>query len=458
MSKECFWDTTTRLLVHFFSASRFISVTVSNSVAGVRSKANAPLYRLDACRWKTVIPQKRNLHVLSAVLRAGVIFVIYCIGSVVSQASVCKALLVANANYQERPLVNPKRDAAIVARALESTKCGIELVFDDSREAVTNRIAEVTRHLGLGDIFILYYSGHGFEVNSNFHMLFTSRGVRSTHTSYESVVSLSLFTILSQASFANGFTSFFILDACRTSLPLSGNEIQLAPQQKMPIVKTPLTILYSTAPGAPAYDNKMRNTSLFSEILSSQLKLSNTFASSLELAVKNTAALVARKTGFAQQPWISSTTSIIAIPDDGITVVPTIRDVSKSEVSDPVLETIETASMTLVVMPRTKATSHAHATEACRNRSARLPTAGEAQDIADLPYAKAQKALAIWALGETEQQDRCLMVGGSWHSLLPPEPKLVRHVPCVVAEQVKTIVCIRPHDHTSLNSHSLAQQ
>jgi hypothetical protein len=458
VSKYDFWGTTARLLVLFCTTSRFISAHVSHLVAVGRSRPNTPLCRVEAYKRKTVMPQGFPMHVFSAVLQILATFFICCIGSGVSQASVCRALVVANANYQERPLVNPKRDAAIVARALESTHCSIQLVFDDSRETVISRIAEMTRLLTTGDVFVLYYSGHGYEVNSNFHMLFSNVGMRSMNKSFETVVSLSLFTILAQASFANGFTSFFILDACRTNLPLSGNDSQLAPQQKMPIVKTPLTILYSTAPGAPAYDNKMRNSSLFAEVLSSQLKLSDTHTSSLELAVKNTAALVAHKTGFSQQPWISSTTSIITTSDDTTTIAPTIRDISKSKASDLARETIETANMTLVVMPRTKATSHAQATQACRNESARLPTAGEAQDIADLPHAKARKALAIWALGGIEQQDRCLMVGGSWHSLLPPEPKLVRHVPCVASEQVKAIVCIRTHEHTLINSYSVDLQ
>jgi hypothetical protein len=452
------WIKTFQLFVGSCSVHRILPTTLPEEGAAKRSIAVLIHYTFDSNNRKYAPSQRLRISSSRMILRLTTIVIVSILCPGISQAGACKALLIANASYQERPLVNPKRDAAIVASALESKKCSVELAFDNSREAVSIRILEITRPMTPQDTFILYYSGHGYEINSNFHMLFETRGIRSIKNSFEEIATLSLFTILSQPAFAKGFTSYFILDACRTSLTISGNEIDHSPNQRMPIIKAPLTILYSTAPGAPAYDNRLRKTSLFSEVLSTQLQLLDASTYSIELALKNTAALVAQHTHFGQQPWISSTASITNGPDEDTTFVKNIRESSKLEASDRLLEIVETPQMTLVVMPRMKATSQDQATQACRNENARLPTVGEARDLADLPYSKTHKVLGLWALGDKERQDRCLMVGGSWHAILPPEPKLVRYVPCIASEQVRTIVCIRTAKQYSNESSSLHLQ
>lgn len=365
-----------------------------------------------------------------------------------SQARTCKALLVANAQYQEQPLVNPRRDAILVAQALEVAKCEAELVFDSTRENVNSRIISVARNLVAGDVFVLYYSGHGYETNSNFHMLFSEVMRGSTRTSsVENVASLSLFTILALPVFEQGFTSLFVLDACRTAMSPSRDIGDTQSSQRMPIVKAPLTILYSTAPGSPAYDNRTRNTSLFSEVLAKQIQASGASIDSKELALKNTAALVAQESGFNQQPWISSTTSLFATSGERSIQSAEVRESIGGGMGNDVSERNETPKPTVLVMSSEKAISHEIANEACRTERARLPTVEEAQELSSLSPPRSPISSGIWALNDSSKHDRCVIVGGSWHSIVPADSKLVRRIPCAEDTQVKDILCVRLTDH-----------
>ena len=81
------------------------------------------------------------------------------------------ALVIGNTSYKIRPLVNPRNDADDVSRVLKST--GFDVI--DLRDASLSQMRSATRQFGeklmSNDVGLVYYSGHGIEVNGRNYLI-----------------------------------------------------------------------------------------------------------------------------------------------------------------------------------------------------------------------------------------------------------------------------------------------
>ena len=78
-----------------------------------------------------------------------------------------KALVIGNANYVDQtPLKNPINDAKAVAAKLE--KIGFEVTYEENLKVreFGRTLSNFEREVASSDISLIYYAGHGIEVDS----------------------------------------------------------------------------------------------------------------------------------------------------------------------------------------------------------------------------------------------------------------------------------------------------
>lgn len=79
------------------------------------------------------------------------------------------ALVIGNTYYTEAdPLTNPVHDATAVAQALKTLGFTTTLLLDGTRPAIRDAVDDFAGDIaasGPGTVALLYYSGHGLQVN-----------------------------------------------------------------------------------------------------------------------------------------------------------------------------------------------------------------------------------------------------------------------------------------------------
>jgi hypothetical protein len=210
------------------------------------------------------------------------------------------ALVIGNGAYAApADLPNPVRDAEAMAAALERTGFGVTLLRDASADGMRAALAEFGRRLqGRQAIALLYYAGHGVQIDWRNYMLPVDARFDSAST--VRAAGLDLAEVLKTLKDAGTRTNIVVLDACRDN-PFAG---PTAGRGLAPMDAQPGTFLaYATAPGHVALDGREGGNSLYTGALVRELARPQ---ARIEDIFKRVRLQVRQRSGGRQVPWEST--------------------------------------------------------------------------------------------------------------------------------------------------------
>ena len=214
------------------------------------------------------------------------------------------ALVIGNGAYRNAPpLTNPPNDARTVATAL--TGAGFELVggkalIDLDRAGTENAIRSFGQQLRGGAIGLFYYAGHGLQISGTNYLVPVSAQLASEADVKYELVDVNF--VLDEMVQAVNRLNMILLDACRNN-PFGGRGLRsvsggLAQMQ----APSGTVISYATQPGNVAADGSGGNspyTAALAETIRQPGRSVFEVFNDVGIAVK-------KKTGGAQQPWLST--------------------------------------------------------------------------------------------------------------------------------------------------------
>jgi len=186
------------------------------------------------------------------------------------------ALVIGNASYEVGALRNPVNDANDVADSLRSIGFDVVLATNVSREGMLHNLAEFRKKLQPGGLAVVYYSGHGVEVDGQNWLLPVKNANIQTQTDVR-IYSVSTQDLLREMEESGAKLNLLILDACRDNpLPAVQKSASrgLARIDTASSTRSSTLVAYATAPGKTAADGNGRNspyTALLKEALNGGL-------------------------------------------------------------------------------------------------------------------------------------------------------------------------------------------
>ncbi|CAJ0963612.1 unnamed protein product, partial [Mesorhabditis belari] len=183
------------------------------------------------------------------------------------------ALIISNCAYQNLPeLVTPLCDAETLAQGLQDLKFKTVTLADLTLDEMQKIVKEYKKLLGSGVYAVLYFVGHGFEVNGQCYLLPVD-APEDAHTP-ESCVSMDW--VLNVFNDQSPSLHLILLDVCRKFLPLESVKgfVDYAEQFKRRLRPNRNTVYgYSTSGGVGAYEVKGEINGVFMKYLKNQLPL-----------------------------------------------------------------------------------------------------------------------------------------------------------------------------------------
>jgi uncharacterized caspase-like protein len=124
-----------------------------------------------------------------------------------------KALVIGNANYADQaPLKNPINDAKAVAAKLEQVGFEVTYKEDLKYRDFGRTLVDFERQLSGSDISLIYYAGHGIEIDKQNYLIPIDAELRSPEdTKFETVTLDDAIA----ASLSTNKLSMVLIDACR---------------------------------------------------------------------------------------------------------------------------------------------------------------------------------------------------------------------------------------------------
>jgi hypothetical protein len=212
------------------------------------------------------------------------------------------ALVIGNASYQVSPLKNPENDANDVSQALKES--GFTVI--DIRNGSLGKMRQAIRQFGDmlvdHDVGLVYYSGHGVEVNGKNYMLPVNADIQREDEVADQSVDVGL--VLEKMATANKAVNILILDACRDDPFGRGFRSR---SKGLAVLDAPrgTLIAYATSPGRVADDGQGRN-SPYTRNLVRYMKVPN---KPVEAMFKDVRRAVQQDTKGAQTPWENTSLS-----------------------------------------------------------------------------------------------------------------------------------------------------
>jgi hypothetical protein len=210
-----------------------------------------------------------------------------------------RALVIGNSAYTSfGRLPNPSRDAKAIAAKFESFGIPVDLVMDADRDDLIRALNEHSRKAAGRDISILFYAGHGVQVEGVNYLIPVNMRADGLSAGYIKLAGISLNAVL---DYLPAKTRLVFLDACRDN-PASrtlvatrgGIAVGLAPVD----AASGTLIAYATRDGATADDGDGQNspyTRALLQHLDSQVDIS--------LVLRQVRQTVLKLTGGRQEPW-----------------------------------------------------------------------------------------------------------------------------------------------------------
>ncbi len=214
------------------------------------------------------------------------------------------ALVIGNSAYQHTPqLSNPAHDAADVGATLRRLKFEVIEGSDLDKAGMDRTIRQFARALGNADVGLLFYAGHGLQVNGQNYLVPIDAKLEDASGLDFELVRLDL---IHKTMERETKTSLLILDACRDN-PLGRNLARAIGTRSADIgrglaaVESGIgtLIAFSTQPGNVALDGSGRN-SPFAAALVKHMPEPGQDLSSVLIAVRNEVMTATRN---RQVPW-----------------------------------------------------------------------------------------------------------------------------------------------------------
>jgi hypothetical protein len=212
------------------------------------------------------------------------------------------ALVVGNAAYEASPLLNPARDAALVAASLEAVGFRTQLLRDGDQRAMKRAIQAFGAELERGGpdaVGLFFYAGHGVQLGGRNYLI--PVGAHIERDADVEIEAVGADWVIEQMRFARNRLNFIVLDACRNNPFVRSFR---SADRGLARMDAPAGVLiaYSTAPGDVAADGEGAN-SPYSLALAAAIRGSGEPA---ELMFKGVRDEVRRSTAERQTPWESS--------------------------------------------------------------------------------------------------------------------------------------------------------
>ncbi len=224
------------------------------------------------------------------------------------------ALVIGNAHYAALPaLVNPTDDAQLVATSLRKADYTVTLLLDTSLDQLRAGVDAFAKEAAGADVALVYYSGHGVQVDGVNYLVPVSATVRTRADLPAEAVPLE--SLVNQITAASPRLGVVILDACRNDplpagTPSLGVARSLVPSEGLaripPPAKQGMLIAYSTAPGQIALDGPPGQNSPFAAALASYIDEPGL---DVGLLFRKVSDRVREVTGGAQVPWTEAALS-----------------------------------------------------------------------------------------------------------------------------------------------------
>lgn len=226
-----------------------------------------------------------------------------CLVSPDARAEKRVALVIGNSGYSNiSALTNPKNDAQLMARTLESLGFDVVLTTDANRIEMGRAIRKFGKTLrgsGKDAVGLLYYAGHGVQARGVNYLVPIGAEIE-THADL-SLEAVSASDILAQMEAAGNRLNLVILDACRNDPfkgKIRGGSRGLARIQ----AASGSMVAFAAAPGQVAFDGDGAN-SPYTAALASMMRQPGL---SVEQVFKRVRVTVEEQTGGAQTPWEES--------------------------------------------------------------------------------------------------------------------------------------------------------
>ena len=212
------------------------------------------------------------------------------------------ALVIGNAAYKNRPLLNPRNDADDVSKALK--KNGFQVI--DIRDGSLNQMRQAVRSFGdrliENDVGLVYFSGHGIEVKGRNYFIPINADIQRNDEVVDQGLDVAF--ILEKMETANKAVNILIVDACRDD-PFGRSFRALSRGLVAMDAPRGTIIAFSTSPGKVASDGDGRN-SPYTKHLVKAMQIPNT---PIELMFKEVRREVQKETKNQQTPWENTSLS-----------------------------------------------------------------------------------------------------------------------------------------------------
>lgn len=216
------------------------------------------------------------------------------------------ALVIGNSDYKiAKPLVNPANDADLIAETLQTIGFEVTKVTNADYVTFNRTVVTYANKLPEGAISVLFYAGHGVQVNGQNYLLPVD--IDPNSEADLPFLSMSLDDLLGIFKDRGAAANIFILDACRND-PFEGDAVRstvAAGTRGLAPVSSGFKgsmIAFSTGPGKVARDGDGRN-SPYSLALSAAMVRPGL---SIESMFKLARTQVIGATEFQQVPWENS--------------------------------------------------------------------------------------------------------------------------------------------------------
>ena len=189
-----------------------------------------------------------------------ILLVAFAVSAAVAAAETRVALVIGNADYTRvSSLNNPGHDAEDMDRMLGELGFDTTLLRDASETAMTDAVEDFSRAASTADVALFFFAGHGFQVSGENLLAPVEFDLRQEATGQ----SLSLDDVISAMAGSPGI-KIIILDACRNRPEdlIAGTDVESGFARVGNTAfgaSSDFVVVYSTQPGAVAWDGAGRN-------------------------------------------------------------------------------------------------------------------------------------------------------------------------------------------------------
>jgi formylglycine-generating enzyme required for sulfatase activity len=219
-----------------------------------------------------------------------------------TRAGTRHALVIGNKDYPRQPLTNPVNDATDLAAALKAAGFAVALETNLNRDGMYKALDTFTGKLTPGDAALVYFSGHGLEVQGQNYLLPVDFDAAAEYQVRGRALNAG--EILEALRPRGVAVSILILDACRNNpyrswaRSRSGGLAALQADQA-----DGAFIAFAAAPGQVASDNPTGRNGLFTKHLKEAIQQPGL---SIDEVFSRVREQVFRESGTGQRPYVTT--------------------------------------------------------------------------------------------------------------------------------------------------------